>query len=155
MDTGLKKGLNLRPPGQSALPELPGGGPLSPRTLQRRCCLGHVVLPALRSPSVLPADPRKSGEGSVQAEPKLTGGKPTRLFLSNDAPKESDNRFHGPWTLSCKLQLRVLEIASSDFGSSTSCRVFSCHCAQFERVADRTLSINCFRCFFSPSFEPP
>ena len=66
--------------------------------------------------------------------------------------KESDTEFHGPWILGCKLHLRILEIASSHFGSSTSCRVFSCHCAQFECLGDRTLSINCFCCvfFFSP-----
>ena len=102
--------------------EFPGGGPLSPRTLQRWCCLGHVVLPALQSPVF-----------SVGIRGNL-GRVASRLFRTNDPPKEPDTEFRGPWMLGCKLHLRVLEIASSHFGSSTSCRVFSCHCAQFERL---------------------
>lgn len=120
VDIGLKKCCQFetsRPVCASA--ELPGGGPLSPRTLQRWCWLAHVVFPALRSLVF-----------SVGIRGNL-GRVVSRLFRTNDPPKESDTEFHGPWILSFKLHLQVLETASSHFGSSTSCRVFSCHCAQF------------------------
>lgn len=90
-ETGLKNVINLRHSGQRRSSQE------SPSALAScRCDAATSTCFLLPCPCVLFQGLRKSGEGSVQAEPLLTCRKQAWLLCNNNPKKDVDTEFHGP-----------------------------------------------------------